>query len=552
VKRYAWACAGDANAFFGLMLDNAANLVLLVGMLHGAYGFPASFALEYMIPGTAIGVLAGDLVFTAMAFRLAKRTGRPHVTAMPLGLDTPSTVGMVVFVLGPVYQDALRSGLDETLAATRAWHVGICSIVISGVFKVACAPFAAWVRRIVPRAGLLGSLTAVALVLISFLPLLEVFNYPLVGLVSLAVILTTLVAKIELPGRIPGALGALVAGGIVYYALRLAGAIDAEATPFAPGDALLPRGWLEAFGFQWTTAMGEAVRYLPFVLPFALTTVVGGIDCTESAAAAGDEFSTPWVIGVEGWCTILAGCCGGVIQSTPYIGHPAYKAMGGRAAYTLATALFIGSAGVLGYFGYLYAVIPKAAIFPILVFVGLEITAQSFHATPTRHYAAVAIACIPALAYLVTIYSDQFVAATQGTLVDLQQESHELTGGLDEFAEATSQHGLARNLQTMRMLAGGFVITSLIWSSGLAAIIDRRLAVASAFMAAGAVFSLFGVMHSPLAGSPLALPWALPQELPRAAAGQGPWHLAAGYAAMAGLLLVWHRVLRPVERTPTN
>ena len=86
----------------------------------------------------------------------------------------------------------------------------------------------------------------------------------------------------------------------------------------------------------------------------------------------------------------------GVIQTTPYIGHPAYKAMGGRAAYTLATALFVGSAGVLGYFGYLYLIIPKATVFPILIFVGLEITAQSFHATPRRHFSAIAVACIPA------------------------------------------------------------------------------------------------------------------------------------------------------------
>ena len=42
----------------------------------------------------------------------------------------------------------------------------------------------------VPRAGLLGSLAAIALVLISFLPLLEVLHYPVVGMVSLAIILT--------------------------------------------------------------------------------------------------------------------------------------------------------------------------------------------------------------------------------------------------------------------------------------------------------------------------------------------------------------------------
>ena len=36
-----------------------------------------------------------------------------------------------------------------------------------------------------------------------------------------------------------------------------------------------------------------------------------------------------------------------------------HKAMGGRSAYTLATALFVGGAGLLGYFGYLYLVIPR-------------------------------------------------------------------------------------------------------------------------------------------------------------------------------------------------
>ena len=89
-----------------------------------------------------------------------------------------------------------------------------------------------------------------------------------------------------------------------------------------------------------------------------------------------------------------------MIQTTPYIGHPAYKAMGGRAAYTLGTALLVGSAGLVGYFAWLNAYIPAPVVLPILVFVGLEITAQSFHATPRRHYAAVALACLPALAFL--------------------------------------------------------------------------------------------------------------------------------------------------------
>lgn len=524
-KRYDWAGAGDVNAFFGLMLDNVADLALMVGLMSSAFGFPASFALRYMAPGTAVGVLVGDLLFTWMAFRLAKKIGRNNITAMPLGLDTPSTFGMVFFVLGPAFQAAKASGMDEHAAAYHTWQIGICAIVASGVFKLFCALGSGWIRRVVPRAGLLGSLAAIALVLISFLPLIEILNHPVAGFVSLGIVLTTLIARVPLPGRLPGALGALLAGGIVYYAMQAAGFSEPEAATLRPADALLPREWWEAFGFGWLAAWNDSLRYLPIVIPFALATVVGGIDCTESAAAAGDEFSTEQVIAVEALATLVAGCCGGVIQTTPYIGHPAYKAMGGRAAYTLATALFIGSAGLLGYFGYLYVAIPKAAVFPILIFVGLEITAQSFHATPHRHYPAVAMACAPALASLVVIYADQILGAAQLSIETLEQQP------------ATAL--LANNLLTLRILSGGFIVTSLLWASTVAMLVDRRLRAASAFLATGAVASLFGVIHSPLAGSPLALAWDLPQKLPASAAGQTPLAIAAGYGLLAAILFLW-------------
>jgi AGZA family xanthine/uracil permease-like MFS transporter len=257
------------------------------------------------------------------------------------------------------------------------------------------------------------------------------------------------------------------------------------------------------------------------VIPFALGTIVGGIDCTESAAAAGDEYDTSGVIAIEGIATLVAGCCGGILQTTPYIGHPAYKAMGGRAAYTLATALFIGGAGVFGYFGHLYAIIPRPAIFPVLIFVGLEITAQSFHATPKRHYPAVALACVPAMGYLVMLFVDPLLGATGADLASLPP-------------------ALAGQLQTLRVLSGGFIVTSLLWASALVALLERRLATAAGVLALAALGSAFGVIHSPLPGSPLVVPWHLP-ELPEAAAPMTPVLLATGYLIAAGVLLAWSR-----------
>src|SRR5262249_37327599 len=130
--------------------------------------------------------------------------------------------------------------------------------------------------------------------------------------------------------------------------------------------------------FDWSAVWKPALLKLPVVLPFALATIVGGIDCTESAAAAGDEYDTRSILLKEGLASLVAGIFGGAIQTTPYIGQPAFKAMRGRAAYTLATALFVGAAGYFGWFIWLFQWLPQAAMYPILVFVGLEIMAQSF------------------------------------------------------------------------------------------------------------------------------------------------------------------------------
>jgi len=514
---YRWATPGDVNAFFGLSLDNLAGLVLMVSLLGAAFGFPSQFALGHLVPGTAIGVVVGDLIFTWMAFRLARRTGRTDVTAMPLGLDTPSTFGMVFFVLGPAYSEAVATGLDTEAAARHAWHIGMCAIVLSGLFKIACSAVAGPIRRIVPRAGLLGSLAAIALALISFLPLLEIFGMPLVGLVSLGIVLATLTARISFPFQIPGALAALLVGMSIQAIGTRTGWIPAAAshTAIDPAAALWPTAWLSALRLEWLEAWNDTLKYLPVVIPFALGTVVGGIDCTESAAAAGDEYDTARIIGVEGVATIIAGLCGGVIQTTPYIGHPAYKAMGGRAAYTLATAAMIGTVGLTGTFAYLYEAIPGPAILPILVFIGLEITAQSFHATPQRHYPAVAIACLPALAALVTLQADKLIAAG-----------------------AMPTGTLARDLFSMRLLASGFILTSLLWAGLVTALIDRKLVAAAGWCAASSVLAICGAIHSPFPDGRLLAPWAI-GALPAEAAGRGPLEMAAAYGLLAVVFLGW-------------
>lgn len=534
-KRYQWLTPGDVNAFFGLMLDNLTGLFLVVVILSG-FGFPSDFAISAMVPGTALGVLIGDLAFVYFAFRLAKEKQSSDVTAMPLGLDTPSVFGVSLFILGPSFRQGVDTlGLSTIDAAYRTWYIGIWCIVMSGVLKLLLAPWTNWVRRVVPRAGLLGSLAAIALAIIGFLPLLEILGRPLPGLVALAIVLTTLIARVPLPGKVPGTLGALLVAGVIYYLMCGLG-IEGYTFPTLSQIDWFPTRWLETWNGSWLSAFPDALAYLPIALPFAIATVVGGIDCTESAAAAGDSYHTPTVIGVEGIATLVAGLCGGVVQTTPYIGHPAYKAMGGRAGYTLMTALVIGSAGLIGYFTFLNDIIPKPAVLPILVFIGLEITSQSFSATPKRHYAAVAIACMPAVAALVVILFGQLLGDPA-----MRDNGISIADFQDKFQET---------FLMVTMLGSGFILTSLLWAWGLAASIDRNLRTAGIVFLVCGTFTLFGLMHSPLDGNRLFLPL-----------GPKGWQaivldshyrsivfeFALGYAVVGVMLLLWRHFLPAAE-----
>jgi AGZA family xanthine/uracil permease-like MFS transporter len=483
-----WIGAGDLNGLLGLVLDNTTNLVILSSLLIGAFGFPAELVLTRMVPGTALGVLIGDLAYTWLALRLSQRTGRDDVTAMPFGIDTPTMFAMIFGVLGPVKV--------STGDAELAWKVGMVVTIAIGLVKTALAFTGDWTRRAVPRGALLGSIAGVAIMLIAFLPTLKIFRDPLVGMVALVVLFLALFGGVRMPWGVPGALAAVVAGTAIFWGRAALGG------PL-PGHGLLPGGLVLAVPWPtlaWIDALPVALPYLAIALPFALVTVIGGIDNTESAAAAGDEYRTRDILMTEALATVAAGLAGGVIQNTPYIGHPAYKAMGARAGYTLATGLLIGIGAMVGALSALVAILPEAAVVPILVFIGLEITAQAFLASPPRHGPAVALAFVPVAAAVVLILGGSLLGALGKTPADLVGD-----------AGAT--------WAALVVLGNGFILTALLWAWALIAIVERHAGIAAIVLAVASLASLCGVIHSPLPNGALFWPWSAPDPITARIAG---------------------------------
>jgi AGZA family xanthine/uracil permease-like MFS transporter len=228
---------------------------------------------------------------------------------------------------------------------------------------------------------------------------------------------------------------------------------------------------------------------------------------------------------VEAVATLVAGVCGGVAQTTPYIGQPAYKHMGARSGYTLLAGLFVGLGGMLGVVAGLVELLPLAVLAPIIVYVALDIAVQAFDATPRPHWPAVALAFLPAIAYLLAI------KLGNPTIVPPER-----------FAQlyADAAHGIPELAVTV-MLGNGFILTAMLWAAALVALIDAHPARAAGVLFLAAGLAAFGVIHSVHPAGGLYLPWTL-APVPRG------WMLqfAGAYVVLAALLLALRLLARPV------
>jgi AGZA family xanthine/uracil permease-like MFS transporter len=216
-----------------------------------------------------------------------------------------------------------------------------------------------------------------------------------------------------------------------------------------------------------------------------------------------------------------------VAQSTPYIGHPAYKAMGGRAGYTLATGLFIGLGGMFGFVSFIVDALPAAAVAPILIFVGLEIVSQTYETCPKSHFPAITLAILPTVANLAMIKTGQIHGELQAAFGRLQAE-------IPALAERVLAlpHELAEDRLVITALGNGFILTAMLWGGIGAFLADRKLLRVALFLGICSGFSLFGVIHSVDPTGALYLPGATETSL--------PLRIAGGYAAFALILLVLH------------
>jgi AGZA family xanthine/uracil permease-like MFS transporter len=342
------------------------------------------------------------------------------------------------------------------------------------------------VRKITPKAALLGALAGVSISFISMSPALQMFMTPVIGIVCFAIILASWFGGVKY-GKVPAGLVAIAVGTILAWGSNLLG--------FHYGDMSLTKlkDSFSTFGFAIPHPAVKLIMgglhwdFLKVILvtaiPFGIYDLVEAMDNVVSAAAAGDSYPTTRVLTADGVVSLIGCMMGNPFINAVYIGHPGWKSMGGRIGYSAATGVMVIVLAWFGVISLMVALIPVIAIAPILLYIGMLIGSQAFQESPKRHAPAIVLALVPSLAAWGKLQIDNALGSVAGI--------HQITP--DMIASMAKTNVLYSGLAT---LGQGSILSGVILSATAVFIIDRQLKKAAYFATAGAVLTFFGLMHS--------------------------------------------------------
>jgi adenine/guanine/hypoxanthine permease len=499
-----WFVGGDIDGFFGLGLDNLVQLLLIDTLCKFVLGFPSELIYGRVLPGAAISILVGNFYYAFQAKKLAARTGRADVCALPYGINTVSLIAFVFLVMLPAKMLATRAGAPDP--ARVAWQAGLFATLCSGIIELALAFVAESVRKVTPRAALLSTLAGIALGFISLGFLFRTFARPIVGLTTLGIVMLTYFGRVRFKGRIPGGMVAVGVGTLLSWMIGIA--------PVGqhPSAAAL-RLPVPVFGDLIAGIRGNfMLPYLSVIIAMGLFNVLGSLQNIESAEAAGDSYDTRSSLMVNGAGSIVAALFGSAFPTTIYIGHPGWKALGARAGYSLLNGVFIATICVTGTLQYISWAVPIDAGMAIVLWIGIIICAQAFQTTPREHAPAVVVGLLPGI-------------AAWGALM---AKSGLRAAGLGSAARPFSDALIAQFGKSDVWIHGafsleqGFLFTAMLLAAAVVSVIERRWKAASMWCVAAALLSAAGLMHS--------YRWTVDDTVLKLAPA---WPFALGYAVMA-------------------
>src|ERR1700678_4541486 len=498
---------GDWNAFFGFGTNILTNMLTLTILLRFVIKMPDLIVFGRILPAVGLMLCLSTFYYAYLAYRLAKQTGRNDVCALPSGISVPHMFIVVFVIMLPITL--------TTHDPIKGWEAGLTWVFFQSFILMIGGFVAPIVRKITPRAALLGTLAGVSITFISMRPALEMYMTPVIGLTCFAVILVSWFGGFRYPKGIPAGLVAIAVGMVLAWGSNLFGLNYGGLTGAGIASAFTNFGF--SVPLPAVNHIFSGFEYLGVILvtaiPFGIYDLVEAMDNVESAEAAGDAFPTTRVLTADGVIRLIGCLMGNPFINAVYIGHPGWKAMGGRIGYSAATGIMVIILSWFGIISVMMALIPVVAISPILLYIGMLIGAQAFQENPKNHAPAIILALVPHVAAWGKLQIDNSLAAA-GT--------NAAAVGFDKLLDANVLY------RSLEVLGGGAILAGLVLGAIGVFIIDRQFMRAALFALAGAILAFFGFIHGEKIGF-----------------GQSPM-VALSYLAVAVVLVACSKFSLPV------
>ena len=107
---------GDWNAFFGFGTNILVNMLTLTALLRFVLKMPDAIVFGRILPALGLMMCLSTFYYAFLAYRLAKRTGRSDVCALPSGVSVPHMFVVTFVIMLPI---TLKTG-----DAVKGWQAG--------------------------------------------------------------------------------------------------------------------------------------------------------------------------------------------------------------------------------------------------------------------------------------------------------------------------------------------------------------------------------------------------------------------------------------------
>jgi len=549
--------SGDLDAFFTLAGDNLATQLVLISIFSCVDdGVTAGYAIGRVMPGIGLSMMVGNAYYALQASKLSRKTGRIDVCSQPYGICAPGALMKGYMIFLPVFKSNLadsnyktpNEAFDGALQVTAACNLMSALIEIVGAFIL---PF---VADKLSSAALLTPLAGIGITWLGAHQLQGLVSVdPMVGMLSLAIVWFGTFGGGKL-GTTPIVLFAIAIGTTLSWMTRVTRKTE---------DVIESANLVNiSFGvpgvcFQdWS----RVLEYMTLLLPISLTNALGSLECVRAAQESGDDYSSVETMLVDGLGSFIGACFGSPVGTTVYLGHPAYKKMGGSRGYGLLNGAVFYVIGITGFHGLLGAIIPSETVYCVIMFVGFMIAAETVDLTPKRWRPAVFLGMmIPAFDWV-----SMMVNVGSATVLDPAQNFNVAAAGIPcpaasgmnikitpaPEAGATIGECIGLNywktqdLKTngiylpgqpgVTLMKNGYLFISLLWTMGFISITDRKMLKAACIWFICSILSVFGVIHA----NELTIP------VEEGGAGKAQRNFIYGYLLMVAFCLIIHLLQR--------